>query len=135
VKVAARILSLGSAALWLFSLGACAGLGHPEDSTSDTELPAVGLGYGPGPDASAGAADEAAEHLLDVLGPAQPRVYYQYVDEDAVVHFTESLLEVPEEWRERAGRVESDVPLPHTPPEARMLRKLRLQRDLEAQDF
>jgi hypothetical protein len=131
VNVVNRILIVGSAAACLVGLGACASLGQRE--ASDENLPAVSLGYGSESEAALGEGD--ASSLVDVLGPAERRVYYQYVDDDFVVHFTENLLAVPEEWRGRAGRIELDVRPPLTPPEARMIRKLRLERDGEAESF
>jgi hypothetical protein len=133
VNVVNRILIVGSAAACLVGLGACASLGQRE--ASDENLPAVSLGYGTESDAALGEADDSSRDLVDVLGPAERRVYYQYVDDDFVVHFTENLLAVPEEWRGRAGRIELDVRPPLTPPEARMIRKLRLEREEEAESF
>ena len=133
VNVVNRIVIVGSAAACLAALGACASLG--QKNASDENLPAVSLGYGTDSETASGEADNSSRDLLDVLGPAERRIYYQYVDDDFVVHFTENLLAVPEEWRGRAGRVELDVRPPQTPPEARMIRKLRLQRETDEQDF
>ena len=63
---------------------------------------------------------------IDRLIPSEPRVFYQYTDESGDVRFVQSLLEVPEAWRDRAGRVELAAVPPTSPAQARMLRKLAL---------
>ncbi len=67
----------------------------------------------------------ADETSIDLLLSGEPQVYYQYTDEGGAVRFARSLLEVPEDWRDRAGRIELAVPPPTSPAETRMLLKLR----------
>jgi hypothetical protein len=62
---------------------------------------------------------------IEVLLPSERQVYYQYVDETGAVRFTQNPWEVPEAWRDRAGRIELDVAPPNTPADARLVRKLR----------
>ncbi len=66
---------------------------------------------------------------FDIIGPSEPRIYYQYLDQSGAVRFAETLDEVPEAWRDRAGLVELDVPPPDTRVEGRMVRKLRQVRE------
>ncbi len=72
---------------------------------------------------------------LEILLPRAPQVYYQYVDENGIVRFTENPYDVPEAWRGRAGRVELDVAPPDTPAAARLVRKLRTTPDVGNEDF
>ena len=104
-----RVLIAGSTAGSLAILIACAALTswRPE---AEGELPSVSAALG-------------------VLGPAQPRTYYQYVDEGGAVRFALSLDQVPEAWRGHAGQVVLDVPPPDSPAASRMMRKLRPARD------
>ncbi len=69
--------------------------------------------------------DQTQPDPLGLLAPEKPVVYYQYLDETGRVRFANSLLQVPEEWRERAGRVELAGIPPQSPAEARMLRKIQ----------
>ena len=68
---------------------------------------------------------------LDILAPDESVIYHQYVDELGHVRFAASLLEVPEQWRDRVGRVELAGTPPATPAEARMLRKLQRTRSAD----
>ena len=125
-----RIRSGAVAAAWLLTATACASVPEPAPPVEAApEPPAVSLGYWD--DAEARDAEEVQRMLNEILGPAEPRTYWQYVDEDGVVRFTESLLEVPAEWRGRAGYIQLDVPPPSSIPEGRMIRKLRLERGAE----
>ena len=72
---------------------------------------------------------------LEILLPRESQVYYQYVDENGMVRFTENPYDVPEAWRGRAGRVELDVAPPDTPAAARLVRKLRATPDVGNADF
>ncbi len=77
-------------------------------------------------------APEPWSDRLDILGPDEPRTYFQYVDTRGAVRFAESLDDVPEDWRSRAGRVVLDVPPPDSPAAARMVRRLRPARANQA---
>ena len=55
------------------------------------------------------------------------RVYYQYVDNGSV-RFAESLEAVPEEWRDRAGRIEMDAAPPVATRTASAAPKRRIRR-------
>jgi hypothetical protein len=72
---------------------------------------------------------------LEILLPHSPQLYYQYVDENGGVRFTQNPHEVPEGWRGRAGRVELDVAPPDTPAAARLVRKLRAAPEVGNEDF
>ncbi len=87
---------------------------------SGDELPSVS--------AVAPSAPEPWSDRLGILGPREPRTYFQYVDARGFVRFAESLDDVPEAWRSRAGRVVLDVPPPDSPAAARMVRRLRPER-------
>ena len=100
---------------------ACAGLGAQKASDPGARLPSVGLGQAGDP--------------LDLIGTGDQRTYYQYTDDAGSVHFTHSLEDVPERWREGAGRLTLDVPPPSSPPGARAIRKLRAERDAAADEF
>ena len=73
-------------------------------------------------------APEPWSDRLDILGPDEPRTYFQYVDARGNVRFAENLENVPEDWQSRAGRVVLDVPPPSSPAAARMVRRLRPER-------
>jgi hypothetical protein len=73
-------------------------------------------------------APEPWSDRLDILGPEEPRTYFQYVDDRGNVRFAESLDHVPEDWHGRVGRVVLDVPPPDSPAAARMVRRLRPER-------
>lgn len=108
-------ISAGAVAVGLFALAAFWG----SDSTDVTELPPV----------SAATLDPALDlplvDPLEVLLPPERQVYYQYIDEAGAVRFTQNPWDVPEAWRDRAGRIELDVAPPNTPADARLVRKLR----------
>jgi hypothetical protein len=72
--------------------------------------------------------DLTDRHPIERILPAEAIVYYQYVDEDGAVQFSSTLHEVPEAWRDRAGRFELAGMPPSTPAEARMHRKLDASR-------
>jgi len=108
-------ISAGAVALSLFALAAI----WENDAPDVTELPPV----------SAATLDPALDlplvDPLEVLLPPERQVYYQYVDEAGAVRFTQNPWDVPEAWRDRAGRIEIDVAPPNTPADARVVRKLR----------
>jgi len=92
---------------------------------TETELlPAVSSAAPNGGDASASSTDPDNE-LIEVVISQNKRVFYQYIDGEGAVRFVESPYDIPEEWRDRAGRVELNVAPPNTPAEARMARKLQ----------
>ena len=62
---------------------------------------------------------------VQILLPTEPTVFHQFVDEQGIVHFVESPEAVPEEWRDRAGRVVLSALPPTSPAGARMIRKLQ----------
>ncbi len=64
----------------------------------------------------------------------EPRkqVYYQFIDDGGAVRFASSRDEIPERWRERAGRIEMSGPPPTTPGEARSIRETRASRVIAA---
>lgn len=112
----------------LFGFATCLALAActaPSQSTDAGPLPPVSAGM-PTIEAGeiSGQADLVDVDSIDRLILDEPRVYYQYTDESGAVRFVQSLLEVPEAWRDRAGRVELAAPPPTSPAEARMLRKL-----------
>ena len=116
-KIALAIASATGLAVLL----ACAALVKWEDT--DGDLPAVSA-IRKEPEAPREWNDP-----FDVIGPSEPRIYYQYLDQSGAVRFAETLDEVPEAWRDRAGLVELDVPPPGTRTEGRMVRKLRQVRE------
>ena len=60
------------------------------------------------------------------LGPeSATRIYYQFIDTQGRVRFVDRLGDIPEQWRDRAGFVEMDVPPPLIPMEARQTRANR----------
>ena len=82
-----------------------------------------------------GAGVPASEWVTrDISDPMQrlrsdePVMFYQFVDDEGNVQFVSTLHEVPEEWRDRAGRFEFAGLPPTSPASARMHRKLALDR-------
>jgi hypothetical protein len=65
---------------------------------------------------------------LQRLQPEEPVMFYQFIDDQGDVRFVSTLHEVPEAWRERAGRFELAGLPPTSPASARMQRKLALDR-------
>ena len=65
---------------------------------------------------------------IEQIVRAEPVVFYQYTDDSGTVRFASTLHEVPEAWRERAGRFELAGLPPTSPAAARMQRKLAADR-------
>ncbi len=62
------------------------------------------------PPLAGGNANDArrASEGASVDAPAEPSVFYQWVDERGSVHFAAALDEVPADWRSRAGQIQLD---------------------------
>jgi len=84
-------------------------------------LPPVGAGV----PASEWVTRDIADPLQRVR-PEEPTMFYQFVDDQGEVRFVSTLHEVPEAWRDRAGRFELAGLPPTSPASARMQRKLAL---------
>ena len=94
-------------------------------SSPPESLPHVSLGI-----PASEIVDLTDRHPIERILPADTIVYYQDVDEDGAVQFSSTLYEVPEAWRDRAGRFELAGMPPSTPAHARMHRKLDADRTL-----
>jgi glutaredoxin len=92
------------------------------------------LGGGPAQPGSAAEAPSVAPQAARASGPRTELapetgsapgtfVYWQYVDSSGSVRFAAHREDVPEAWRERAGRVEMSSPPPTTRAEARAARE------------
>jgi len=112
--------------LWLCALGALAYAGWDLSSAAPVEKAAVAGADGVSEDfravaqADATAAAPAQNARKSFVEPENlgDNTYYQYVDADNRVQFARSLGEVPEAWRERAGRISLPVPPPSAPASA-----------------
>jgi len=135
--VGRKIAVLGGFVAAAGALLSCAAFLGWEPAPTEGELPDVAAAIPAEPDATPPPPEREPlppfEDPLEIIGPSDTRVYYQFLDETGAVRFAASLEGVPEAWRDRAGRVELDVPPPHDPPEARVFRKLRNRREA-AQD-
>jgi glutaredoxin len=100
---------------WLAPLGlaALAVLAACKDSTTQRIAGSIPIPWPSGgsePGASAGDSQHTGGDLASIEGESTKQVFYQYVDERGGVMFVPRLADVPEQWRDRVGFVEMDVP-------------------------
>lgn len=113
VVIVATVLGLaGAGALFVLSRGE-APISQEAERLIEDARARVAAAAVPGAQAAAG--DEEESGLGSWFAEADAKaarsgrqVYYQFVDDSGAVHFVKSLDQVPERWRDRAGRIEMD---------------------------